>query len=167
MKEGIISQQEYNRFELDRDLAQADYENARIRSQSQLRFYEADVDIREQELNAAINNLQLLREGATKNSGQVSNVVTSTLTGMILDLPVEEGSSVIERNTFNEGTSIAVVADMNTLVFEGKIDESEVGKIKEGMSLELTVGAIDDLTFRAILEQISPKGVLEEGTVKI
>lgn len=166
LDEGIISQQEYNRFELDRDLAKAAYDNAKIASKNQLDFFQADVDIRKQELDAAINNLQLLREGATKNSGQVSNVVASTLAGMILDLPVEEGSSVIERNTFNEGTSIAVVADMNTLVFEGKIDESEVGKIREGMSLELTVGAIDDLKFDAVLEHIAPQGVLEEGTVK-
>ncbi|MDH3650886.1 MAG: HlyD family efflux transporter periplasmic adaptor subunit, partial [Saprospiraceae bacterium] len=77
-----------------------------------------------------------------------------------------EGSSVIERNNFNEGTSIAVVADMNSLIFEGKVDESEVGKLKEGMLLELTVGAIEEDTFTAILEHISPQGILEEGTVK-
>jgi HlyD family secretion protein len=85
---------------------------------------------------------------------------------MVLDLPVEEGSSVIERNNFNEGTSIAVVADMSNLVFEGKVDESEVGKLKEGMPIELTVGALEDVTIAAILEQIAPQGLLEEGTVK-
>jgi HlyD family secretion protein len=79
---------------------------------------------------------------------------------------VEEGSSVIERNNFNEGTSIAVVADMNALVFEGKVDESDVGKLKEGMPLLLTVGAIQNRQFDATLEFISPKGTDEEGTVK-
>ena len=164
--DGIVSQQEYNTYKLDLDLAKAAYENSLITSENQLRFFEAEVDIRKQELRAAENNLQLLREGATKNSQQVSNIVVSTLDGMVLDVPVEEGSSVIERNNFNEGTSIAVVADMNALIFEGKVDESEVGKIREGMNLELTVGAIEDMKFPAMLEHISPKGEVEEGTVK-
>jgi len=85
---------------------------------------------------------------------------------MILDIPVEEGSSVIERNNFNEGTTIASVADMTSLIFEGNVDESDVGKLKEGMPLELTVGAIDDAKFQANLEYISPKGTEEEGAVK-
>jgi len=85
---------------------------------------------------------------------------------MVLDVPVEEGSSVIERNNFNEGTTIATVADMQSLIFEGKVDESDVGKLQEGMPLELTVGAIEDKKFEATLEFISPKGVEEEGTVK-
>ena len=124
------------------------------------------MDIRKQELDAAIDNLQLLQEGATKNSKQVANIVVSTVEGMVLDVPVEEGTSVIERNNFNEGTSIAIVADMNSLVFEGKVDESDVGKLKEGMPLELTVGAIENEKFGATLEYIAPKGELEEGTVK-
>ena len=166
LDDGIVSVQEYNRYKLDLDLAKAAYDNALITSGNQLKSFEADVDIRKQELQAAQNNLQLLREGATKNSQQVSNIVTSTLDGMVLDIPVEEGTSVIERNNFNEGTSIAVIADMNALIFEGKVDESEVGKIREGMSLELTVGAIEDAKFPAMLEHIAPKGELEEGTVK-
>lgn len=165
-EDGIVSQQEYNRYKLELDLARATYDNAAISATNQLRSFEADVDISQQELMAAENNLQLLREGATRNSGQVSNIVTSTLDGMVLDIPVEEGTSVIERNNFNEGTSIAIIADMNSLIFEGKVDESDVGKIREGMKLELTVGAIEDVTFPAVLEHISPKGELEEGTVK-
>lgn len=164
--EGVISQQAYNQFKLDFQLAQAAYENTKVVASNSIRQFETEVSIREQELEAAINNLQLLREGASSNSKQVANIVTSTLDGMVLDLPVEEGTSVIERNNFNEGTSIAIVADMNALIFEGKVDESDVGKLREGMPLLLTVGAIEDLEFDATLEFISPKGEDEEGTVK-
>ena len=92
--------------------------------------------------------------------------MVSTVDGMVLDVPVEEGSSVIERNNFNEGTNIAIVADMKSLIFEGKVDESDVGKLQEGMELELTVGAIPEHKFDALLEFISPKGTEEEGIVK-
>jgi HlyD family secretion protein len=165
-EDGVISDQDYQRFALDLELRKTEFENAKIVSGNSLRQFETTVDIRRQELNAAINNLQLLREGASRNSKQVANVVVSTVDGMVLDIPVEEGSSVIERNNFNEGTSIAIVADMNSLIFEGKVDESDVGKLKEGMPLELTVGAIEDQKFDATLEYIAPKGVDEEGTVK-
>ena len=165
-EEGVISEQEFNRIERDLEIAKAAFENAEIISGNNLKQFEADVDIKKQELNAAINNLQLLQEGASKNSRQVNNIVVSTVDGMVLDVPVEEGSSVIERNNFNEGTSIAIVADMNSLIFEGKVDESDVGKLKEGMPLELTIGAIEEQKFDATLEFISPKGVEEEGTVK-
>jgi HlyD family secretion protein len=165
-EEGVISEQDYNRFKLDLELARAAFENAKVVAQNSVKQFETEVDIREQELQAAINNLQLLREGASSNSRQVANIVTSTLDGMVLDIPVEEGTSVIERNNFNEGTSIAIVADMNALIFEGKVDESDVGKLKEGMPLLLTVGAIDNQSFDATLEFISPKGEDEEGTVK-
>lgn len=165
-EEGVISEQDYNRFRLDLELARAAFENAKVVAQNSVKQFETELDIREQELQAAINNLQLLREGASANSRQVANIVTSTLDGMVLDIPVEEGTSVIERNNFNEGTSIAIVADMNALIFEGKVDESDVGKLKEGMPLLLTVGAIDNQSFDATLEFISPKGEDEEGTVK-
>jgi len=166
LADGAISQQAYDRQKLDLDLKKAQFENAEILAGNNLRQFEADVDIRRQEYDAAVNNLQLLREGASKKSKQVANVVTSTVNGMILDVPVEEGTSVIERNNFNEGTTIATVADMNSLIFEGKVDESDVGKLKEGMPLVLTVGAIEDEKFDANLEYISPKGLEEEGTVK-
>ena len=85
---------------------------------------------------------------------------------MVLDVPVKIGNSVIESNTFNEGTTIAAVADMGDMIFEGKIDETEVGKIREGMTLLLTIGAIDNVEFEAILEQISPKGQEENGAIQ-
>ena len=165
-QDGVISEIEYNRFKLDMDLRKAELENAKIVSSNSLKQFEVEVDIRRQELEAARDNLALLREGATKNSKQVSNIVSSTVNGMLLDIPVEEGSSVIERNNFNEGTTIATVADMNALIFEGQVDESDVGKLKEGMPIELTVGAIENEKFNALLEYISPKGTIEEGTVK-
>lgn len=90
----------------------------------------------------------------------------STIDGMLLDVPVKVGTSIIERNNFNEGTTIATVADMRSLIFEGKIDESEVGKLKEGMDLLLTIGAIEGRVFNAKLEYIAPKGVDEEGSIK-
>lgn len=164
--DGVISEQEYNRFQLDKEVQKANLENAKILAKNNLKQFEADVDIRGQELEAAINNLQLLREGASRNSKQVANVVVSTVDGMVLDIPNEEGASVIERNNFNEGTSIAIVADMNALIFEGDVDESDVGKLKEGMPLELTVGAIENKKFDATLEYIAPKGEDQEGTVK-
>jgi HlyD family secretion protein len=120
-----------------------------------------------EEVEAAENNLQIIKDGINKKSGEISNtLIRSTIQGMILDVPVEVGSSVIQANTFNEGTTIATIADMGEMIFEGKIDETEVGKIKVGMTLELTVGAIENQKFKAILEYISPKGVEENGTVQ-
>lgn len=125
-----------------------------------------EYNIAKEELASSISNLQIIKEGAAKNSGQVANLVTSTLDGMVLDVPVKEGANVIESNTFNEGTTIASVADMTNLIFEGKVDESEVGKLKVGMPIELKVGAIDEQSFNAVLEYISPKGMDENGTIQ-
>jgi len=120
-----------------------------------------------EEVIAAENNLQLIREGITKNSGKISNtLIRSTIAGMVLDVPVEVGTSVIQTNNFNEGTTIASVADMGEMIFKGKIDETEVGKIKEGMPLELTIGAIQDAKFDAVLEYIAPKGSEDNGAVQ-
>jgi HlyD family secretion protein len=121
---------------------------------------------RKEEVEAAENNLQIIKEGASKKAGKGNNMVYSTVSGMILDIPVREGSSVIESNTFNEGTTIASIADMNDMIFVGKIDESEVDKVKEGMDLNLTIGAIEGKTFTAKLEFISPKGVDVEGSIQ-
>jgi HlyD family secretion protein len=121
----------------------------------------------QEELNAAQDNLDLIRKGTTKRSGANTNTnVRATIGGMVLDMPVEEGNSVIEANTFNEGTSIAVVADMREMIFEGTVDESEVGKLRPGMDLVLTIGAIDNQTFDAVLEYIAPKGVEENGAIQ-
>lgn len=120
-----------------------------------------------EELETAEETLELILEGQTKNSGEQTNtLVKSTIDGMILDIPVEVGYQVIEANNFNAGTTIANIADMGEMVFEGNIDESEVGKIKEGMSLILVIGALEDVEFEASLEHISPKGAEVNGAVQ-
>lgn len=121
----------------------------------------------EEEFKASQDNLELIKKGETsKNKANTNRVIRSTIEGMVLDVPVEEGNSVIEANTMNDGTTVASVADMTDLVFEGKVDESEVGKIKVGMDLILRIGAIEDETFDAVLEYISPKGVEEDGAIQ-
>jgi HlyD family secretion protein len=85
---------------------------------------------------------------------------------MVLDVPVKEGNSVIERNNFNEGSTIAAIADMNDLIFQGNVDESEVGKVKLGMPVVLTVGAIENAKWDAELEYIAPKGVEQNGAIQ-
>ncbi len=120
-----------------------------------------------EELETAESNLQLIKEGVSKKSGQATNtLIRSTIEGMVLDVPVEVGNSVIESNTFNEGTTIASVADMGEMIFEGKVDETEVGKLKLGMPLILSIGAIEDEKFDAELEYISPKGKEENGAIQ-
>lgn len=119
-----------------------------------------------EEVRSAENNLQLIREGTTQGSNVTNTIVKSTATGMILDVPVEQGFSVIEANSFNPGTTIATVADMKEMIFKGKIDESEVGKICLGMPLILTIGALEKLRFDAVLEYISPKGVKDNGAIQ-
>ncbi|MFA8434161.1 MAG: efflux RND transporter periplasmic adaptor subunit [Marinifilaceae bacterium] len=121
----------------------------------------------QEELESAKDNLQLIKEGVTKKSQNATNtIIRSTIEGMILDIPVKEGYSVIQSNTFNAGTTVAIVADMGEMIFQGKVDETEVGKITQGMNLKLTIGAIEDVKFDAHLEYISPKGVEENGAIQ-
>jgi len=120
-----------------------------------------------EELNAAEDALAIVKDGVSKKTGNSSNtLIKSTVSGMILDVPVEEGFNVIEANNFNDGTTIASVADMENLIFQGQVDESEVEKLKLGMKLILNIGAIENNEFTAILEYISPKGIQEEGAIK-
>ena len=129
--------------------------------------YEISLNRAKSELNAAENNLQLIKEGVTKDSENTTNtLIRSTIEGMVLDVPVEQGNSVIESNTFNAGTTIAIVADMGEMIFQGKVDETEVGKIKTGMKLLMTIGAIEGTQFNANLEYIAPKGVEENGAIQ-
>jgi len=139
---GVISKQ-------DLEKAQVTYEQAK------------------QSFNAANQNYDIVKTGSTKGLGNSANtLIRSTVAGMVLEMPVEVGNQVIESNTFNEGTTIAALADVNKMIFEGKVDESEVGKIKEGLPLEITVGAIEDAKFDAILDYIAPKGKLENGAIQ-
>jgi HlyD family secretion protein len=142
------------------------YDN-RVIAIAELQNYELALKTAHEDMDAAENNLQLIRDGISKTSGAVSNtIIRSTIEGMVLTVPVEVGKSVIESNTFNDGTTIATVADMGEMIFKGKVDESEVGKLHEGMELIMTVGAIDTEKFSAKLEHISPKGVEENGAIQ-
>jgi HlyD family secretion protein len=119
------------------------------------------------ELEAARDNLELVQNGILRSAGNASNtLVRSTISGTVLEVPVEIGHSVIETNTFNEGTTIASVADMADMIFQGKVDESEVGKLKPGMTLLLTIGAVEGRQLEATLEHIAPKGVAQEGAIQ-
>ena len=129
-------------------------------------FEKAEVTVKQarEELQTAKDNLQIVKEGITKNSASFSStLIRSTIDGLILDVPIKVGNSVIMSNTFNDGTTIATVANMNDLIFRGNIDETEVGRLSEGMPVTLSIGALQDLTFDATLEYISPKGVEENG----
>lgn len=138
-----------------------------IIAESELQEDELDYNTAQEEVIAAETNLELVKDGIAKTMGTTSNtLIRSTIAGMVLDVPVEEGNFVIETNNFNDGTTIATVADMGEMIFEGKVDESEVGKIKPGMDLILTVGAIEHESFHASLEYISPKGVEEKGAIQ-
>jgi len=118
----------------------------------------------QEEFNNAQENLQIIKEGISKSTEQYSNtLVKSTISGMILDVPIKVGNSVIQANTFNDGTTIATVANMNDLIFVGKVDETEVGRISEGNHVKLIIGAIQDENFEAQLEYIAPKGTMENG----
>ena len=120
----------------------------------------------QEEAENAQDALEIIREGISKRSTATSTTqVRSTITGMILDVPVKVGNSVIQSNTFNDGTTIASVADMGNMIFKGKVDETEVGRIHEGMPLKLTVGALDSRVFDAQLEYVAPKGSEENGAV--
>ncbi|QZE13750.1 efflux RND transporter periplasmic adaptor subunit [Halosquirtibacter laminarini] len=120
-----------------------------------------------EELKAAKDNLDLIKEGVTKSSiTQTNTLIRSTITGMVLDVPIKEGNSVIQSNSFNDGTTIATVADMRDMIFEGNIDETEVGKVKLGMPMKLTIGAMSEEKFDAKITHISPKGTNNGGAVQ-
>jgi len=128
--------------------------------------YRHELNLQVESVEAAESNLAIIREGASKKAGQISNLVRATLPGLILDIPVEEGTFVTETNTFNAGTTIATIANMQDMIFEGTVDEAEVGKIHEGMELLLNIGAMESEPFVANLEYIAPKGWDDQGTIK-
>ena len=114
---------------------------------------------------AAQDALEVVRDGVSKSNAKASStLIRSTISGIILDIPVKVGNSVILSNTFNDGTTIATVANMKDLIFRGNIDETEVGQLVNGMNMKITIGALQDLKFDAALEYISPKAVESNGT---
>lgn len=118
-------------------------------------------------LTAAQQTFDIVKTGTAKGLGAAANTeIRATVSGMILDIPVKVGNQVIESNNFNDGTTIATIADVEKMIFEGKVDESEVGKITENLPLEITVGAIENKKFNAVLDFIAPKGVSENGAIQ-
>jgi len=169
-----------NAAETRTNRAKINFEDAKIDYDRQQKLFDKNVisyeefkrakvafDSAREELTAAENNLELIKNGVTKKAQTATNtLVRSTINGMVLDVPVKEGFSVIQANTFNAGTTIASIANMQDMIFQGKVDETEVGKIKVGMPIELEIGAIDKEKFEAALEYISPKGKEENGAIQ-
>lgn len=140
--QGVIAQEDY-------ELSKANYLKAK------------------EERDNAQSALEIIRDGIAKNSKVASTTqIRSTITGMILDVPVKVGNSVIQSNNFNDGTTIASVADMSDMIFRGNVDETEIGRISEGMPIKLTIGAMESRVFDATLEYVSPKGVERSGSIQ-
>lgn len=148
-EKGVISANEFDNAQLGYD-------------QAQQRLKQEQVS-----LTSANQNYDIVKTGTTSGMGASANTeIRATVSGMVLDVPVKTGNQVIEANNFNDGTTIATIADVNKMIFEGKVDESEVGKIKEGLPLEITVGALPDKSFEAELDYIAPKGVSENSAIQ-
>jgi len=141
-EKGVIPKQEYESVELS-------YNNAR------------------QQYNNAVSDLQIVQKGTASGMGNIANTnIRAEISGTILEIPVREGMSVIESNTFSPGTTVATIADMSVMIFEGKVDEAEVGKLQKGTKIEVDLGAYQDVKFPAVLTFVAPKGTEENGAVQ-
>lgn len=120
----------------------------------------------EQELKNARADYQIIKRGSIGGSSGANTDIRATVSGTILEIPVKEGDQVIQSNNFNEGTTIASIADLGKMIFEGKVDEAEVGKLKIGMPLNITMGAVQDEVLNAELKFIAPKGTEDQGAVQ-
>ena len=156
--------------EINLQQAQIDYNreenlhNQRLVSDDEFDKIKQQLRQAQEEKSAAVDNLQVVRDGVSQSNAKASStLIRSTISGVILDIPVKVGNSVILSNTFNDGTTIASVANMNDLIFRGNIDETEVGQLVNGMNMKITIGALQDLKFDANLEYISPKAVESNG----
>ncbi len=153
-----------NNAKLDYDRNKAIFDKGVISAQD-FQNFKLRYDQAIQELQNARNDLQIIRQGSTGGAQAITNIRASA-SGTILEIPVEEGDQVIQSNNFNDGTTVATVADMSKMIFEGKVDEAEVGKLKEEMPLKISLGAIQDKEFDAKLKFIAPKGNEEQGAVQ-
>jgi HlyD family secretion protein len=136
-------------------------------AEQELQKFRTDYALAKESVTSATSNLQLVKEGATRSGGKTSNViVTATVDGMVIDVPVKVGFSVIQANSFNPGTTIATIANMNDIIFDGRVDEAEVAKIKEGMKLSIKVGAIENERLDGKLTFIAPQGKLIDGAIQ-
>ncbi|MGB5608015.1 efflux RND transporter periplasmic adaptor subunit [Eudoraea sp.] len=138
---GVISSQDFNVLQLRYDQAIQELDNARA-------------------------DYQIIRRGSAGGSSSANTNIRATVAGTLLEIPVREGDQVIQSNNFNDGTTIATIADLGKMIFEGKVDEGEVGKLEIGMPLEISLGAIEDEKFEAKLKFIAPKGIEESGAVQ-
>lgn len=168
-----------NQAESQLESAKINLQNTEIEYQRQKKLFEQKLisasefnkflltyNLQREAVTSSENNMLLLKSGATKKSEKISNMIPATVTGMVLDVPNKEGAFIVESSTFQSGTSVANLADMTDMIFEGNVDESEVGKLREGMELVLNVGALEGKPFTAMLEYISPKGISDQGTIK-
>lgn len=136
-------------------------------SRQEFEAAELNFNSSKQDLSSAQNNLDIIKKGSAAGMGKTANTyVKAEISGTILEIPVRKGNQVIESNTFNAGTTIATIADMTKMIFEGKVDEAEVGKIKNGTVLEVSLGAIEKKKYPAKLNFIAPKGTEENGAVQ-
>ncbi|OJV39644.1 MAG: efflux transporter periplasmic adaptor subunit [Bacteroidales bacterium 36-12] len=157
----LVFDQTSSVFERDKKLYQEKVISKEDFEKSQLQYNNDKAD-----LKAAQDNLSLTRDGITSDKTMLSNtLVRSTITGTILDIPVKVGNSVIQSNNFNDGTTIASVADMSDMLFVGKLDETEVGRVNQGAEMKISIGALQDVSLNAKLEYIAPKGVESGGAV--
>lgn len=152
--------------------AEIEVNDARVKYERDKTLYDRKVISREEfetsektwqkaaeELAAANDAYRIVREGVSQyNAAESNTMVRATITGLVLDVPVKVGSSVIQANTMNDGTTVATIADMNNLIFKGNVDETEVGQLKVGMPMEISIGAMPELKPKATIEYISPKG---------
>jgi HlyD family secretion protein len=153
----------YNQAKIDYDRAKLLYDKQLI-SKTDLETASLKIKTDKEDLNAAKEYLEITRDGIAKNMEKYSStIIRSTITGLILDIPIKKGNSVIQANTMNDGTTIATIANMNDLIFDGNIDETEVGKLNVGMPIKLTIGALQNVKLEANLEFISPKGTETNG----
>jgi len=138
---GVISSQDFNTIQLQFNQAQQELKNAQI-------------------------DYQIINKGTAAGASVANTIIRATVSGTILEIPVKEGDQVIQSNNFNDGTTIATIADLTKMIFEGKVDEGEVGKLKIGTPLQISLGAVEGKTFQAKLRFIAPKGVEEAGAVQ-
>ena len=120
----------------------------------------------EEVYNQAQNDYQIIKQGSVLGGGSANTNIIAQISGTILEIPVREGDQVIESNNFNAGTTIATVADMSQMIFEGKVDESEVEKLEEGIDIKVILGAINEKDFPAKLTFVAPKGIEQNGAVQ-
>lgn len=149
------------RLKYDRD---TDLYTKKVISREEFETSEKAFNRAKEELQSAEDSYRIVREGVSRyNASESNTLVRATIDGLVLDVPVKVGSSVIQANTFNDGTTIATIADMNNLLFKGKVDETEVGMLNVGLPMNITIGALPDVSPTAVIEYIAPKGTDNSG----